>query len=74
MTDLNKFIELYLSFGIDLSDQVKLDGSNEYTIWIYPHDYYGKITGSEKIKGYIGFYTSVTFDKDGNFISQLCAE
>jgi hypothetical protein len=71
-TDLDKFIELYLSFGIDLRDQVVKGAENK--IWIYPHECYGKIIGSEKIEGYIGFYTSVRFDKAGKFISQKCAE
>jgi len=74
MTDLQKFIELYQSFGIYLSDQVELNKDQEYNIWIYPHDYYGEIKGSEKLKGYLGFYTSITFDINGKFISQLCGE
>lgn len=74
MTDLEKFIDLYKSFGIDLSDQAISDKDEEYDIWIYPHNYYGTIKGSEKIEGYIGFYTVITFDKDGKFKNQLCAE
>ena len=67
-TDLEKFIELYKSFGInckiaknDNGDNIiKLCGSGSYM--------YEDVTKSELFDGYNGFYSDIIFDKNGKFL------
>ena len=61
MTDLEKFIDTYKQFGIDVktyedSDKIRIDlnGSTE----------------SEKFDGYCGFYSDLEFTKEGKFLRQ----
>lgn len=64
MTDINKFIELYKSVGIDL------------IIERYPCGLY-LIFGQgdhEKLTGFYGFSTAIKFDLDGKFIEQSFGE
>jgi len=60
MTDLEKFVELYKSFGIEL--EVKTEGTH-YTIMMEAND-------DPKLEGYSTFYSDVTFDIDGKFLYQ----
>lgn len=76
-TDLQKFIELYESFGITLKpcpekyvDNVNLTITKYYTVCMnLPEDseYNG---ASDKFCGYSGFFSEVRFDEEGKFISQ----
>lgn len=68
MSDLENFVNLYKSFGIDCiinkkeNEQVIiLSGSGNTDM---------KETSSSKFDGYGGFYSDVKFDLDGKFISQ----
>lgn len=68
MTDLQNFIELYKSIGIELTViqeeefQIILIGES-----CWEHD---NLSSSKKFKGYSGFFSKIEFDKNGNFISQ----
>ena len=59
---MERFIELYKSFGIDLKPVEYPDG-NGYDIAL-------DNTISNKFGGYSGFGSGVIFDKDGKFMSQ----
>ncbi len=59
-TDLEKFVNLYKSIGIDCI--VKQDG-NEQTIKLTQGD-------NDKLDGYYYFYTIIIFDRSGKFIKQ----
>lgn len=82
MTDLEKFVELYRSFGIEcvvsereryqyesLPERIKRIriGNWEYGV---PEEN----TDSDKFDGYGGFYSEVIFDMDGKFIKQTFYE
>ncbi len=60
MTDLEKFVELYKSFGIEL--EVKEEDTH-YAIIMEADTH-------PKFEGYNTFYSDVTFDTDGNFLTQ----
>lgn len=60
MTDMQKFIALYASFGIELVAQKDNEG---YTIE------FGEST-HDKCGGYWGFNTTVQFDDTGTFVKQ----
>lgn len=60
VTDLQRFIELYRSVGIELVPETTDDG----TPWLTLKE------GDPKVGGYLGFYTSIEFDKDGKFVQQ----
>ena len=67
MTDLERFVELYRSFGIEC--KVFIEGSDcERRIYLsnMSFDY---ATTSDKFGGYIMF-SEITFDVDGRFIGQ----
>jgi len=84
MTDLEKFVELYKSVGID----VNVHGVNDHLrdplicrskiileVATYgsgddKRGYTEGSTLSDKLDGYAGFYTEILFDKDGKFIKQ----
>jgi len=61
MSDLQKFIELYKSVGIELKPDVKINGD------IYLHLEEGE---HKKFKGYNMFFSEIIFDENGKFISQ----
>ena len=61
MTDLEKFIELYRSIGIEL--EVKQEEFKLQTIYLHP-------TNGTKLDGFNGCFSSITFDKNGKFIMQ----
>lgn len=68
MTDLEKFIDLYKSFGIDVK-VFKIADSNQRVIL---GECYGErmVTESDKFKGYNGFYSRLIFSPEGKFIEQ----
>lgn len=72
MTDLEKFIELYKSFGINCLTNERWDekrghGIIEITL---NGSYGGNTTQSAKFRGYSCFFSSVVFHEDGTFIEQ----
>lgn len=60
--DMEKFVELYKSFGIDLEIEQPLNDG------YYDVSLSGEV--SNKFRGYAGFGSVVIFDKDGKFVSQ----
>lgn len=62
MTDLENFIALYKTFGIELKVEKAEDSSNQF-IELRDGDH-------EKLEGYSGFFSDVEFDKDGKFLKQ----
>lgn len=65
MTDLEKFIELYKSFGIEL--KAVQYGDN----WcVELGDEEQKEKHPDKFEGYYGFYSAVYFSLDGKFLNQ----
>jgi len=65
MTDLKKTIELYKGFGIDCI-VVPIDEGFEITLGGYEDD----STESDKLDGYMGFYSILFFDLNEKFIKQ----
>jgi hypothetical protein len=65
MTDLEKFIDTYKQFGIDVKTY-----ENEGNIEISLNGYGDMATQSVKFGGYSGFYSDVIFTKEGKFIEQ----
>ncbi|MDD4527755.1 MAG: hypothetical protein PHF25_06970 [Candidatus Margulisbacteria bacterium] len=63
MTDLEKFIELYRSVGIEL--EVKQEEFKLQTIYLHP-----TFDNDSKLDGVNGCFSSITFDKDGKFVMQ----
>ena len=66
MTDLERFKELYLSFGITLKeepDTSSIANPGDVVIWIDEGD-------SPMLVGYMGFCSGVFFDAHGKFIKQ----
>lgn len=61
-TDLEKFIELYKSIGIELATK-DYDKKGSVFCTIEAGD-------NDKLKGYPGFYTNIVFDVNGKFIEQ----
>ena len=64
-TDLEKFIELYQSVGIEPDRFDNEDGSTGLTLFAGEDE-----KDSDKLDGYIGFHTEISFDTDGKFIKQ----
>lgn len=80
-TDLERFVALYKSFGIeckinhipemDISDVVDFHIPEHYEIILGDnYDPIREATESEKFDGYDGFFTDIHFDMEGNFIQQ----
>jgi hypothetical protein len=61
MSDLEKFIELYKSVGIELTPDKEDDGLS-LNLMEGEH--------KELVGGYMGFFTEICFDLDGKFVSQ----
>lgn len=63
MSDLERFVELYRSFGIEL--EANKDAAIQHlVVLLEPED------RTEKLWGYSGFYSVVAFDQDGKFLYQ----
>lgn len=69
MTDLQKFIELYKSIGIDLIVN-KEENTQEIILFSENINGANNFTYSEKFEGYSSFYSIITFDLKGKFIKQ----
>ena len=70
MTDLQKFVELYKSFGIECK---VIDKDNLKHIILSEGSYISEEeqhTTSVMFDGYCGFHTKITFLVDGGFIGQ----
>jgi len=72
MTDLEKFVELYKSFGVDVVvDSCEVPG--ERLIHLTEGGMFNSGEGwteDDRFKGYCDFFTTVSFDEDGKFVSQ----
>ena len=73
MTDIEKFINLYKSFGIECF--VNIDQDKEQFIILTQTDSYfpissAKETTSKKFTGYRYFHSVVIFSPDGEFLRQ----
>lgn len=71
-TDIEKFVELYKSFGIDC---IVNEQDDKKVILLNALDSQMKgrsivPTKSDKFGGYIGFNSEVIFSSDGSFIAQ----
>lgn len=80
-TDLLAFTNLYKRFGIECKiEDVSKDGKvTGYAIILSVnedrwHDRDTIVTTNEKITGYNGFYTSISFDENGQFKGQEIIE
>ena len=68
MTDLEKFVELYNGFGINVISEKTDEG---YEVHLTENSYFDENdTVSEKFEGYPGFYTRIEFDENGKFKKQ----
>ena len=65
MTDLEKFIDCYKQFGIDIITET-IEGN--ILVRLNPPSEKG--THSDKFDGYMGFFSDLEFTKDGKFIKQ----
>ena len=68
MTDLEKFIDTYKQFGIEVKPFVYED--NDDYQWIILNGCEDNSSLSHKFDGYGCFYSDLKFDKDGKFIGQ----
>ena len=66
-TDLQRFVELYASFGIDC---VVHQENDKQLIDLGDTSYTDNNTRSNKFGGYSGFYSCVVFDSKGKFLRQ----
>jgi len=60
MTDKERFLELFNSWGINPENHPEDNDTNCF--YIFSHD------NEEKIDGYAGFLTTFEFDDEGTFI------
>lgn len=68
MTDLEKFIDTYKQFGIDVKTYENENGNIEITLMnCFTENNYTK---SDKFDGYSGFCSDLEFTKEGKFIRQ----
>ena len=67
MTDLDKFVELYRSLGIDVKVNATETGKD---ITLSESGGYDDMTTSDLFCGYSGFYTVIRFDNNGKFTKQ----
>lgn len=79
MTDLQRFISMYRTFGIVLIPNTLPNGEIEIQLGVdddsrtvekdgVKYEYF--TSHSPKFTGYSGFHSSVTFTSEGKFISQ----
>ncbi len=69
MSDLEKFVEMYRSFGIECVVKKK-DGFSFIYLCVSDYPFEEKSTISNKLIGYSDFFSKIKFDKDGKFINQ----
>jgi hypothetical protein len=74
MTDLDKFIELYRSFGIECIVNEDSETGETYIVLsntnIYSYSAIEEVTKSDKITGYSDFFSIITFTEKGEFLQQ----
>jgi hypothetical protein len=66
MTDLEKFIDTYKQFGIEVKTDVNYIGYTEVIL----NDFGEYGTTSDKFYGDFGFSSVLAFDENGKFVSQ----
>ena len=69
-SDLDKFVELYKSLGINL---IQGPEDDKIVIRLAEEGNFHSVenaTTSDKFGGYCGFYSKLTFSKDGEFLEQ----
>lgn len=67
-TDLERYVELYRSFGIELTVRWTDDRTQQYVA--FGHHCRHECNEHVSFDGYSGFYTAVYFDRDGKYVSQ----
>jgi hypothetical protein len=74
MTDIEKFVELYKSIGIE--PIVFNENDRQVIAFAVQHDFGNEDnhTLSKLIDGYQGFYTKLIFNMAGTFLHQLVLE
>ena len=72
MTDLEKFIDTYKQFGIDVKtiEEDYKTTEEDYNIRIDLNGHDESSTESDKFDGYSGFCSDLEFTKEGKFIRQ----
>lgn len=65
MTDLEKLIDTYKQFGIDL---IVYEEDDKFKITL--SGWGENSTNSDKFNGYSGFFSDLEFTKEGKFLSQ----
>lgn len=65
MTDLEKFIDTYKQFGIEIKTYEK-----DNKIQIDLNKWENNSTVSDKFDGYCGFFSNLEFTKEGKFLKQ----
>jgi hypothetical protein len=68
-TDLENFIALYKSFGLDLETS-EITSTSGTVIVLGGYGSEGDNTQPQLTVGYSGFCSEIEFDKEGKFISQ----
>lgn len=73
MTDLEKFVDLYKSIGIECvvnnnPDKTKSILLCSHTIRSKPEQF--TLSNKNLFIGHLDFYSEITFDKDGKFVNQ----
>lgn len=66
MTDLEKFIDTYEQFGIEIKTYENKKGNIEITL----NGWSDGDTKSDKFEGYLGFCSDLEFTKEGRFLRQ----
>jgi len=66
MTDLEKFIDTYKQFGIEIKTYENIRGNIEITL----NGDEENDTRSDKFESYIGFVSDLEFTKEGKFLKQ----
>lgn len=69
MTDLEKFIDTYKQFGIEIKTFVNEKGNTE-VILSKLGGWQADRTESDKLDGYSGFYSDLEFTEEGKFLRQ----
>lgn len=73
MTDLEKFIDTYKQFGIEVKTYENTDGNIEICLTVEKIISADKTT-SDKFDGYASFFSILEFTKEGKFLGQAFLE
>ena len=66
MTDLEKFIDTYKQFGIEIKTYENTKGNIEINL----NGWNETPTESDRFDGYSGFFSELEFTKEGKFLKQ----